>query len=71
LNTSYSREVSMECPYFREWLVSVCRASSLSPSLLRKDYCKSEGYEKCPYFPSIFQENRRNENSSFCDKGMG
>jgi hypothetical protein len=60
-----------ECPYFREWLIAVCRASSLTPSFLCKEYCKSKGYEKCPYFPSILKENRHNENSSFCDKGMG
>jgi len=59
-----------ECPYFREWLIAVCR-SSLTPSLLHKEYCKGKGYEKCPYFPSILKENRHNENSSFCDKGMG
>lgn len=36
---------------------------------MRKEYCKSEGYENCTYFPSNLQENRHNENSSLCERG--
>ncbi len=49
----------MKCPYLIKWLTFACKANDkiYFPSYFQlQEYCKCEGYKKCPFHLKIHDE---------------